>query len=93
MEDVAKLTYNDSELPLYIKFLNHTLSINPLNVSKRRLSSIADYEGKTRVIAIGDIGSQTVLKPLHDYTMNLLKGLNSDLTYNHDKCIRRIKRY
>lgn len=62
-------------------------------ISKRRLSCIADYEGKTRVIALGDIGSQTVLKPLHDFIMKLLKDVKPDLTYNHDKCVKRVKRY
>jgi hypothetical protein len=32
----------------------------------RRLSLIKSFEGKTRIIAILDYWSQTVLKPLHN---------------------------
>jgi hypothetical protein len=35
----------------------------------RRLSFIADYEGKTRVIAISDLITNSLLKPVHDKLM------------------------
>jgi hypothetical protein len=47
----------------------------------RRLSAIADYEGKTRVIAIGDWLSNYVLKPLHLNLMKFLKKYQSDVTF------------
>lgn len=50
----------------------------------RRLSAIADYEGKTRVIAIGDWLSQCILKPFHDRLMSKLKSISSDMTYRHE---------
>lgn len=49
----------------------------------RRLSAIADYEGKTRIIAIGDWTSQQYLKPLHDIIMRKLSTIDGDLTYKH----------
>lgn len=50
--------------------------------SIRKLSYFADKEGKTRVIAIFDYWSQTVLKPLHEHLNSVLKRINSDMTYN-----------
>jgi len=51
----------------------------------RRLTTIPDNEGKTRVIAIFDFISQSILKVLHDKVMNLIKGIKIvDLTYDQD---------
>jgi hypothetical protein len=47
----------------------------------RKLVALADYEGKTRVIAIGDYMSNVLLRPLHDKLMSCLAGLKSDYTY------------
>lgn len=47
----------------------------------RRLSSIADKNGKTRIIALFDYWSQTTLRPLHDYIMHLLTFFPDDCTY------------
>ena len=54
-------------------------------INTRRLSAIADYEGKTRVIAIGDYLSQIYLKPVHDRLMRMLRRIPADLTFNQDK--------
>jgi len=53
-------------------------------LNTRRLSAIADNEGKTRVIAIGDYYSQLLLKPIHDRLMRLLRKIPQDMTYNQD---------
>jgi hypothetical protein len=50
--------------------------------SLRRLAAIPAPEAKTRVIAILDYWSQTVLKPLHDWSFDLLKRMPNDLTFN-----------
>jgi len=50
----------------------------------RKLSYFSDREGKTRVIAILDYWSQTVLKPLHDRVNSILRGIKTDCTYNQD---------
>lgn len=50
--------------------------------SLRRLVAIPAPEGKTRVIAILDYWSQTVLKPLHDWMFDILRLLPNDMTYN-----------
>nr|UUW21463.1 MAG: RNA-dependent RNA polymerase [Guiyang Paspalum thunbergii mito-like virus 1] len=48
----------------------------------RKLAYFADREGKTRVVAILDYWSQTVLKPLHDRVNSILRGIKSDCTFD-----------
>jgi hypothetical protein len=43
-----------------------------------RLSMIADYSGKTRVVSIGSHTIQVVLKQYHKYLMNILKTIPED---------------
>jgi hypothetical protein len=50
----------------------------------RKLSSFSDKEGKTRVIAILDYFSQSVLKPLHLYLFNFLKKIDQDCTFDQN---------
>jgi len=50
--------------------------------SLRRLSGIADSEGKTRVVAMMDYWSQSVLKPLHDFLFRVLKTIPQDVTFD-----------
>nr|QIR30226.1 RNA-dependent RNA polymerase [Plasmopara viticola lesion associated mitovirus 2] len=56
----------------------------PTTARFRKLSYFADREGKTRVIAILDYWSQTMLKPLHDQINLILRGIPNDCTYNQD---------
>lgn len=48
----------------------------------RSISYFADKEGKTRVIAIGDYLSQTVLKGLHEYLYRVLRKIPQDCTFD-----------
>jgi hypothetical protein len=50
--------------------------------SLRRLCAISAPEGKTRVIAIMDYWSQTVLKNLHDWSFDILRRIPQDMTFN-----------
>jgi hypothetical protein len=59
----------------------------------RRLSFIADYEGKTRVIAISDLLSNSLLKPIHDKLMSSLKGNLSDMTHKQHLISSRVKSF
>jgi len=61
--------------------LDHKLNRTEGRNSLRRLSVVKDVDGKSRVIAMGDYWSQTVLKPLHDTIMASLRGIKSDVTY------------
>jgi hypothetical protein len=55
------------------------------------LSAIADYEGKTRIIAIGDYMSNVLLRPLHTELMDCLKGLKPDMTHKQHLIRDRVK--
>lgn len=55
----------------------HILDQRPI----RKLVALADYEGKTRVIAIGDLISNILLRPCHDVLMKCISGIKSDYTH------------
>jgi len=57
----------------------------------RKLTSFSDKEGKTRVIAILDYFSQSVLKPLHLYLFNFLKKIDQDCTFDQNSFKNKIK--
>jgi hypothetical protein len=48
----------------------------------RKVSNFGDLEGKTRVIAVLDYFSQSVLKPLHSWLFKILKRIPQDFTFN-----------
>jgi hypothetical protein len=62
-------------------------------LNTRRLSAIADYEGKTRVIAIGDYLSQLYLRPIHDRLMKIVKKIPSDMTYRQHELSNIVRGY
>ena len=47
-----------------------------------RLGFISEKAGKVRVVAMGDYYSQSVLKPIHDFFMNILRLIPEDCTFN-----------
>jgi len=47
-----------------------------------RLAAIADYRGKTRVVAIGDNYSQMALKPFAGDMMSILRNTRGDSTFS-----------
>lgn len=66
----------------------------PLGTTKgniRRLSCIEDRECKTRVIAILDYFSQSVLRPVHDYLFGLLRRIPQDCTFDQDSFRSKVK--
>jgi hypothetical protein len=58
------------------------LFIPYLGAVKRKLAYFPDKEDKTRVIAIGDYLSQSVLKPLHHYLFQAMKKIHQDCTFD-----------
>jgi hypothetical protein len=59
----------------------------------KRLCAIADYYGKTRVVAIADHWTQWALKPIGKRLFNLLRSKKlslSDCTFNHNMVSERI---
>jgi hypothetical protein len=59
-------------------------------LTSSRLALIADYAGKTRVVAIGDFYSQAALKPLHDHLFRILRKLEGDCTFDQDAGVRKV---
>lgn len=53
-----------------------------IEVFFRAITAIPDKEGKTRVIAIGDYFSQTVLKPFHNSLFKVLRRISQDCTFD-----------
>lgn len=65
-------------------------SMGNIGDSSARLGKLAYKEepGKVRVFAIVDVITQWVLKPLHNYIFNILRGLHQvDATFNQEKGI------
>lgn len=52
--------------------------------SYRKITYFLDKEDKTRVIAICDYWSQTVLRPLHLYLFKALKKIPQDMTFDQE---------
>lgn len=52
-----------------------------------KLAYFSDKEGKTRLVAMCDYWTQTVLKPIHDHLMSVLSKLPTDYTFNHSEAI------
>jgi hypothetical protein len=48
----------------------------------RMIRAVPDKEGKTRMIAIGDYFSQTVLKKFHKLLFSMLRRINQDCTFD-----------
>jgi hypothetical protein len=57
-----------------------------------RLAFLSDKGGKTRVVAIVDILSQSLLKPVHDHLSNILRIIPQDGTFDQDLQRARVRR-
>jgi len=78
-------TFGGNTISHYISVLiNLNLPKPPVGSSLRRLLPISDKEGKTRLVAILDYWSQTVLKCFHDAVLPLLSNFQSDMTFNQE---------
>lgn len=59
-------------------------------VVPRKITALQDYEGKTRVIAIGDYWTQTALRPLHNHLMRCLSKIKEDCSFDHQSFISKL---
>jgi len=75
--------------PFLSKFFGLFGKVNP--GIYRKLTAFSDKEGKTRVIAILDYFSQSVLKPLHLYLFNFLRKINQDCTFDQNSFKTKIE--
>lgn len=57
----------------------------PKVLRRRKLVCLSDKEGKTRVVALLDYFSQSVLRPLHFLVFDMLRKLPADLTFSHGR--------
>lgn len=62
------------------------------NFIHSRIAMLSQGGGKTRIIAIGDYWSQNILRPLHDFVMEVLRRLETDGTWNQQSQVERILR-
>jgi hypothetical protein len=58
----------------------------------RRITAISDVEGKTRVIGVLDYWSQTVLKPVHDKIMDILRKIPQDCTFDQGSFLSKLSK-
>jgi hypothetical protein len=58
---------------------------HPREIIDSRISIVKAPECKSRIIALFDYWSQTVLKPLHDWAFAQLRKFDSDRTFNQNK--------
>lgn len=77
---------------VFDKSLTHidTCSIN-IRPFSSRIHLISEGGGKTRAVCIPDIWTQSVLKPIHDYLMNVLKRMPCDGTFSHPVLAGKVK--
>jgi len=60
------------------------------NDSLRKLSVKDDREGKSRIFAIFDYWSQTLLSPLHDWAFSTLRKIPQDCTFDQSAGVKKI---
>jgi hypothetical protein len=53
-----------------------------------KLAYFSDKEGKTRLVAMCDYWTQSVLKPVHDLLMKILGSLGTDYTFDHSSAVQ-----
>lgn len=59
-----------------------------------KLSILSDKSGKSRIVAIGDSWTQSILRPLHDHLFKIIRRLNhTDGTFDQDKQRKRVQRW
>jgi len=80
---------SQSILQRFMDFLGTKINKYPGEI--RRLVVFSDKEGKTRIIAILDYFSQTVLRGLHAYLFKALRKIPQDMTFNQGAFRERIK--
>lgn len=60
------------------------------NFYENRLAFLSDKGGKTRVVGIGNIYYQSLLRPLHDYMFSILRRNPCDGTHDQQAQVRRV---
>lgn len=76
-------------------FVDNEFDINDTKVFPEtfhsRLLALQDKAGKTRVVATGDVFTQTVFKPLFDFFCNILRSIEMDVSFDEAKGLVYLK--
>lgn len=94
---IAKLVFTSKAFDQWESLISASLSErNPdekYSNMTGRLHFLQEGGGKTRVICIPDIWTQTVLKPIHDFLMKVLKKFPCDGTFSHNLLAKRVRKF
>jgi hypothetical protein len=95
---ISSKVYTNNEL--LIKMIDDSLAIAKSlpglileSLKTGRLHLLAEGGGKTRVICIPDIWTQSVLKPIHQYFMNCLRKMPCDGSFGHEVLGNKVKKF
>lgn len=66
---------------------------DPDTKTLRKVFVVQDKEAKSRIVAILDYWSQTVLKTLHDSVFSSLRKIESDMTHDQSSFVSYIEKY
>lgn len=95
--EIAKMVFTTDALKMWNKLYSDSLSEREPDKEYTdktgRLHFLQEGGGKTRVICIPDIWTQTVLKPIHDYLMTILKKFPCDGTFSHPNISKRVRKF
>lgn len=72
-------------------YLKRRKLMQPRKRCVSRLEFLSEGGGKTRVVALGDIYTQSVCQPLHRHLASILRSLSSDCTFDQEKGVRHLK--
>lgn len=95
---IAEEVFTPKAFEKWVQMFNDSISKFPSSYEKKlitgRLHLLQEGGGKTRVICIPDIWSQSVLKPIHDYLyQEVLKKLPCDGTFSHSRIASTVRKY
>lgn len=97
--DLSSKTYKDNKL--FLDIIERSLAIakslpelNLESLKTGRLHLLAEGGGKTRVICIPDIWTQSALKPIHEYFMKSVLGrMPCDGSFGHEVLGNKVKKF
>lgn len=98
IDEILPLVYEEEQVKLFQTIFDKSLDhIKSCKLNQRpysaRLHLISEGGGKTRAVCIPDIWTQSVLKPIHLYLMNVLRRMPCDGTFSHPALARRVKAF
>jgi hypothetical protein len=86
---------NSSEFEYYFADLSRykTISTETKDLFHSRLAFLQDKGGKTRVVGLVDLLTQSLLKPVHDHVASILRHLPTDGTFDQEIQRQRVKEW